>query len=228
MVFGLLLVLGTWGIVFSIPFIIGKAVSEQSYAHACDSDWLQVVLTGHTYEHAAQQNVATFSVVETGETLWTWTSNDPLEDDFNLAGFNSTTPSLLPTLSNITIDNRTNEISRAWCRNSTKQCATGYVWPFDGLSFEVQFNGTITRMRNRYDYWSFDNLPSVIMHRVDENGQLGERLLQTSVESPKTCGQLKVCVSHAMRRREGLVDPDVLVAIGWLLEKVVFHRTHCT
>ena len=210
---------------YLLPIWIGSGVTRSNYTHACDSDWLQVLLTGHTYEHATQRNVATFSLVETGETLWTWTSNDPFENDFNLIGFNSTNPSLLPSLGNITIDHSTNELARAWCYNTASQCATGYIWPFDGPFFEIQFNGTLTRMRNRYRDWSFMDVPGVILHRVDEKGQLGERLIQTQAGS---CERMKVCVSHAMRRRDGVVDPDVLVAAYWLLHKQAIRATKCS
>ena len=209
-------------------WIIPAILSRSTYAHACDSDWLEVLLNAHTRSNPTGRNVATFLLVETREVLWTWTSNNPFENDFNLVGLNSTNPSLLPSLSNVTINHATNELERAWCYGTTEQCATGYVWPFDGLSFEVQFNGTLTRMRNRYHDWSFDNVPSVIMHRVDENGQLAERLMQTSVGNPKPCNQLKVCVSHAMRRRDGVVDPDVLVGAYWLLHKQAIYARKCT
>ena len=185
-------------------------------------------MTAHTWKTAARRNVATFSLVEPRELLWTWTSNDPFQNDFNLVGLNSTNPSLLPSLSNVTINHATNELERAWCYGTTNQCATGYVWPFDGLSFEVQFNGTLTRMRNQYREWSFDNAPAVIMRRVGENGQLAERLMQTSIQKPNACRHIKVCVSHAMRRREGVVDPDVLVAAYWLLHKQAISSRKCT
>jgi len=69
MLMGLVFVVGAWALVFVLPLIIGKFASESSYAHACDSDWLQVVLTGHTYEHTTERNIATFSLVKTGEIL---------------------------------------------------------------------------------------------------------------------------------------------------------------
>jgi len=219
---------GAWMVVISLGWIVGATEARSTYAHACSSDWLEIVLTPHTWKTAANRNVATFSLAETHELLWTWTSNDPFQNDFNLVGLNSTSPSLLPSLSNVTINHDTNEIERAWCYNSTNKCATGYVWPFDDLFFEVQFNGTLTRMRNRYHDWTFDGIPSVIMHRVDENGQLAERLLQTSVKNPDVCKQIKVCVAHAMRRREGFVDPDVLVAAYWLLHKQASYARRCT
>jgi len=211
-----------------LPLLIADIVSKSTYAHACDSDWLEIDMTAHTWKTAATRNVATFSLVEPRELLWTWTSNDPFQNDFNLVGLNSTNPSLLPSLSNVTINHDTNELERAWCYGTTNQCATGYVWPFDGLSFEVQFNGTLTRMRNQYREWSFNNAPAVIMRRVDENGQLAERLMQTSIQKPDACRQIKVCVSHAMRRREGIVDPDVLVAAYWLLHKQAISSRKCT
>jgi len=214
--------------IVSLPWVLVAVLSRSTYAHACDSDWLEIVLTAHTWKTAAGRNIASFSLAETHELLWTWTSNDPFQNDFNLVGLNSTSPSLLPSLSNVTINHDTNEIERAWCYNSTNKCATGYVWPFDGLFFEVQFNGTLTRMRNRYRDWTFDSIPSVIMHRVDENGQLGERLMQTSVKNSKACKQIKVCVSHAMRRQDGIVDPDVLVAAYWLLHKQAVYARRCT
>ena len=199
-----------------LPRVLGNIASRSTYAHACDSDWLQIVLTGQTYGHEKKLNTAQFSLVETGELLWTWTSNDPVENDFNLASLDSTSTSLLPSLGNVTINGTTNELTRAWCYNTTNQCATGYVWPFDGLFFEVQFNGMVTRMRNKYHGWSFENIPGVIMHRVDEKGALAERLLHTLSGS---CKDLKLCISDAMRRRDRIFDPDVLVVAYWLLQK---------
>jgi len=111
------------------------------------------------------------------ETLWTWTSNDPFENDFNLAGLNSTSPALLPALGNITIDHAENELKWAWCYDETNQCTTGYVWPFGCLFIEVQFNVSLTRMMNRYQDWSFMNVPGVIMHCVDDNGSRRERVM---------------------------------------------------
>jgi len=209
----------------AIPWICGNKLTKSSFAHACDSDWLQISLTGHTYANASGRNIAEFSLVETGELLWTWTSNDPFQNDFNLVAFNSTNPSLLPSLGNITINHATNELTRAWCYNKTTSCATGYVWPFDGLSFEVHYNGTLSRMKNRYRNWSFDNAPSVLMHRVDEDGRLAERLMHTSIAR---CQRMKLCVSHAMKRQDGIVSADTLVAAYWLLHKQAIYATKCT
>ena len=69
-------------------------------------------------------------------------------------------------------------------------------------------------MRNKYRDWSFENIPGVIMHRVDEKGDLAEQLLHTQSGS---CKDLKLCISDAMRRRDRVVDPDVLVVAYWLL-----------
>ena len=226
--FGYIFTLGVAILIVALGWIVTAVVSRSTYAHACDLDWLEIVMTAHTWKTAATRNVATFSLVEPREALWTWTSNDPFQNDFNLVGLNSTNPSLLPSLSNVTINHATNELERAWCHGTTNQCATGYVWPFDGLSFEVQFNGTLTRMRNVHREWSFAHVPSVSLHRVDENGQLAERLMETSIQKPGACRQIKVCVSHAMRRQKGVVDPDVLVAAYWLLHKQAISSRKCT
>ena len=224
-IFNLAMIGATFMSIIALPWIFGPRASQTAYEHACDSDWIQITLTGHTTAGVAERNIASFSLVSTGELLWTWTSNDPFENDFNLVGLNSTSPTLLPALGNVTIDHATNELTRAWCYNDTSQCATGYVWPFEGLFIEVQCNGTLTRMKNRYRDWSFMNVPGVIMHRVDDNGRQRERVMQTYSSG---CREMKICVSSAMQRQTSIVDPDVLVAAYWLLHKQAAYSAWCT
>jgi len=214
-------------------FIIAAIPGElriKAFTHACDKDWIEILLEGHTSSHHdLNRNIATFKLVETGETLFIFTSQDPVEEEFSLLTSHSpTSPSVLPSLSTITIDHSTNQITST-CYGSGQECLSGYVWPYNGLFFELRVNGTMSRTRNRYHDWSWDNAPSVILHSVDANDRLGDRTLQTSVAPHKPCENLKLCVSQEVRQRSGNVLPsDILVSAGWLLHKFARYTLTCS
>ncbi|KAH7107334.1 hypothetical protein BKA62DRAFT_129824 [Auriculariales sp. MPI-PUGE-AT-0066] len=210
-----------------LGWIIARIKQGPAYAHACKNDWVEVLLTGHRYDAPAGRNSATFTLVNTGETLWTFTSSDPHERDFNVFALNSTAPSILPALGNITINEETNQLFGR-CYGSTDVCSEGSVLPYGGLQFEVSYNGTISRSKNQYNDWSFQNVPSVIMHREDGDEKLGDRLLQTSIDDPSNCAQLKLCISHAAQRPDNLLSAEALVQTAWFLQKLALRATRCT
>ena len=192
------------------------------YPHLCQNDWLKITL----FAQDNSRNIATFSLVATGETLFTFTSYDPNQYEFKLVGLNSTAPSVLPSLSGVTYNTTTNHIA-ATCYNSTDTCATGYVWPYDGLEFGISYNGTTSTSRSLYNDWSFNRVPSVIMYRREPDGKIGERILQTTFVYPRSCARQKICVTQAAQMSDGSVSPETLVQAGWLLDKLVPYAVSC-
>ena len=194
-------------VIVMLGFISANAVQSNIYPHVCQNDWLQITLLGHDYKHTQGRNIATFSFVETGETLFTFTSYDPNQYEFKLAGLNSTAPiRVLPSLSAVTYNSTTNHITGT-CYNSTDTCVTGYVWPYDGLEFGTSYNGTTSISRSLYNNWSFGRVPSVIMYRTEPDGSRGERILQTTFVNPGSCAEQKLCVAHAAQT-SGRHDPQ--------------------
>jgi hypothetical protein len=210
---------------------VSIGLTRYSYKRACENSWLEIVMQGHTWKKSGRRNVAQVYLVETGELLFTYTSQDPHERDFNLVGFNTTSSSVIPSIANVTINEETNGVI-GHCYGTTPfdYCLKGYVWPYDGLQIEATVNGTTWRLRNRYDHWSFNNVPMVILHDSDPAGNLGEVVMQTSIKDPTRCTRIKVCVAKSARSRGpgGMITPDVLTAAAWALTKVGVYGVRCT
>jgi hypothetical protein len=225
------IVFGTFFAVMFMGLYIAPRVQKKAFNHACDDAWLEIVMTGHTWEYSDGRNIAQVFLVETGELLFTYTSEDPHKRDFNLVGLNAINPSVLPSVANVTINEETNRVI-GHCYGTTPfdYCLTGYVWPYDGLQVEATVNGTTRWLRNRYDHWSFGNVPGVIMHDSDPAGNLGEVVLHTSIDDPEVCTRMKMCVAKSAKTRapEGIISPDIMVAAAWALTKVGAYGVHCT
>jgi len=212
-----------------LMFLLTFSFKNSSYARACENDWIEILLEGHGHYNYLDPSIATFKLVETGEVLFSFTSQDPVEERFKLVPTSmSTTSSVLPSLSNVTIDHRTNHITGV-CYGSDQQCRYGYVWPYDGLFFELWTNGTVNRMRNLYTDWSWNGAPSVILNTVEPGNKVGDRILQTSVARNKPCQYLKICVTKEVEQRsQNILGPDILVSVGWLLHQFARHTHVCS
>ena len=219
------MVLAFFVFILILGLISAKAVRLNLYPHVCQNDWLQITLQGQDQAHTG--NIATFSLVETGETLFTFTSNgpDPDQYEFKLVGLHSAAPSVLPSLGVVT--SRNFNITGT-CYNSTDTCATGYVWPFNGLDFVTSSNETTLVARSLYKNWAVGGVPSVIMYRRGPDGNRGERILQTTYVNPRDCAEQKVCVAQAARMSDGSVSPETLVQAGWILNQLALNAIPCT
>jgi len=220
---------------FAVP--LSYIVRLPAYARACDGSWLEVELNGRNYSRRTGVDLAHFSVVATKEALFTFSA--PVNSStFALKGFIAPNSSLVPALDRVQFDYTTNHI-HATCYNRTTfgtPCGMeGYVWPYDGLEFGLTFtapNGslTTTQSKSRYDYWSFANVPYIILHETSSASgrELGDQILFTSIMKPGKCNLMKVCVSAEAARVRGVVGPDVLVPVGWILEKFGQNSVKCT
>ena len=101
---------------------------------------------------------------------------------------------------------------------------SGYVWPFDGFFVETVTKGETRRLRNRYHDWSFGNQPSLLLHAV-ANGPLLQPVLKTWTTQSGHCHRLKACLMR--EAEENIVSPELLVAVGWLLEKQAIYARVC-
>lgn len=206
------LLFGMAGLVFSQVALV------PAFRHACRDDWITVLLDGPNYRHRDTPYRATFSLSETSEPLFTFTSQDPDRWRFNLMTLGSASPSVLPALRNITYDDPRLAVS-ALCYgdNTTAPCATGRYDPIAYLSFDVTVNGIRSRIRSPYREWSLDDVLSVSLRNVGDDGSLSPlRVLQTSPRKPGNCRQLKVCIAHP-QSPSSVLGADILVAVGWLL-----------
>lgn len=208
--------------------IFAQVASDPAFRHACDNDWVTVLLEGHEFGHQKEPNFARFSLSATGEPLFTFTNQDPERWRFNLASLDSAQPSVLPALRNITYDEARWAVSGR-CYGDGTECMAGRYDPVAHLSFDVSANGTRARSRSVYREWSLDSIPSLILRRVNEDGGIGARVLQTSPPNPHNCRQIKVCVARPEASVPIDVLPaDILVAIGWILDAVGEWARRCT
>ncbi|EJD46107.1 hypothetical protein AURDEDRAFT_124234 [Auricularia subglabra TFB-10046 SS5] len=223
-------VCGGIGLAITVVFgmaglIFAKVASGPAFRHACDGDWVSVLLEGHEFEHPKEPNRATFTLSATNEPLFTFTNQDPERWSFNLLSLDAARPAVLPALRNITFDDSRWAVSGlCYDANTTVPCMAGRYDPVAYLSFDVATNGTRARSRSVYREWSLDDIPSLILRRED-----GTRVLQTSPPNPGNCRQLKVCVAHqAGAARADVFPADVLVAVGWILDAVGEWARQCT
>ncbi|EJD46103.1 hypothetical protein AURDEDRAFT_151652 [Auricularia subglabra TFB-10046 SS5] len=217
--------LGFWVISVVFATVLGLAgtviteiAAAHSFRHACERDWTSVLLVGPDHKHRNSPYRATFSLSATKEPLFTFTSQDPDRWHFNLVSLNSTRPAVLPALRNITFDDPKLAVSGlCYGDNATAPCMLGRYDPIVYLSFDVTTNGTRECVRSPYRDWSLDDVLSVILRRVADDGTLSDvRILQTSTYKPGDCKQLKVCVAHP-QVPTSVLGADILVAVGWLL-----------
>lgn len=209
------------------PWIFQSVLSRPAFAHACDADWLTVLLTGHKYKHDQDKNTAVFSLSSApSDVLFTFTSQDPDASVFGLVN-TSAGAAVTPALRNITYDFNAHTVS-GLCNGdaSGAPCLTGTWDQSSFLAFDLAFNGTRTRLRSAYKDWSFEDVPSVILHRVEPStGALAERVLQTSVGQ---CQRLKVCVPRDASAAGTVLGADILVAVGWILNQQAPYAVKCT
>ncbi|EJD46102.1 hypothetical protein AURDEDRAFT_124230 [Auricularia subglabra TFB-10046 SS5] len=218
-----MLVFGMAGVVISL------VIGIPTYRHACEKDWITVLLEGNDYDNRTAPNRATFSLSANKEPLFMFTSQDPDRWQFNLDSLGSAHPSVLPALRNITFDDPKLAVSGlCYGDNSTTPCMTGRYDPVVYLSFDITNSGARSRIRSPYREWSLDDVLSVILQRVEDDGSLSDvRVLQTSPPKPMDCKQLKVCIAHP-RAPTNVLGADILAALGWLMGTQGDAAAECT
>lgn len=208
------------------PLIFSVIETGPAYAHACDGDWMTVLLTGHDYQHTQGANSAAFALsAAPDDVLFTFTSQDPDASVFSLVSANATA-GVLPALRSVTYNFDAHTVAGlCYGDNSATPCMTGTFDQSSYLTFDLSVNGTRAVSRSVYREWSLEDVPSVIMRRVDPGtGALAERLLQTSVGQ---CARLKVCVP-APPGDARVLGADVLVPVGWILNQFAPYAVKCT
>jgi len=213
--------------------VSGAYWSARSYEHYCDNNWLQVEFVSHLNHNPTSRNVATFSLVETGETLFKFTSSDPASDKFTLAGLNSSRPSVLPALRSVRFDESEGTFSGECFKPLESSCGlSGSIKSTNGLSFETTMSGpkpvTIS-LRNLYSDWSFEKLSQVILYFKNQStGGLEdlEPVLTTSVAMPHRCDRQKICISRAVT--SDVLGLEIIVPTGWLLQKFSEYALWCS
>ena len=217
------------GVAWSMPLFAAPGIV---YPKACKGAWIEVELESPRYNKTSQ-SIARFSRVNQGYTehLFSFETSSADGAEFILVSINTTTPSVLPSLQGIRLDDTTNHI-QGRCYKTDNDTASnpcgivGYVWPFSeagSLSFELWYTAadgstSTMRARNEYRNWSLDDKPSILLHRASsDDWNLGERLLQTTIPEPPGCtGRTKLCISRTADRGDGVLGPDLLVAVRWI------------
>lgn len=209
--------------------VAAEIAAGRSYGHACERDWITVLLEGPDSQHRGAPYRATFSLNAGKAPLFTFTAQDPDRWQFSLASLDAARPEVLPALRNITFDDPKLAVSGlCYGDNATTPCMTGRYDPIAYLSFDITTNSTRARSRSPYREWSLDNALSVLLRRVDDAGRLSAvRVLQTSTSRPGDCKQLKVCVAHPPAPTN-VLGADILVAVGWLLGVQGEYAIKCT
>lgn len=211
------------------PMIFSDIATGPAFAHACDNDWMTVLLTGHSYDHTSDPSTADFSLSSSPtDILFTFASQDLNGFTFNLTSTNpfaSTTPSLR----SVQYDFTSHNVSGLCLGNSDSgPCMTGSFDDTSYLTFDVSLNGTRSLVRSLYKEWSLEDVPSVMLYRVDQmTNTLTERVLQTSIAG--TCQTLKVCVTRPTNfAMTTTLDFDVVVAVGWVLYRQAAYAVDCS
>ncbi|KZV79896.1 hypothetical protein EXIGLDRAFT_781699 [Exidia glandulosa HHB12029] len=211
------------------PLIFSSIRQDSAYAHTCDNDWITVLFTGHRYNALDKPNTADFALsAAEKDVLFTFTSQDPDADKFGLVSASLEGSSTVhPELRNITYDFNARTFSgMCFGNNSTTPCAAGTYDDRSFLTFDVSVNGTRTVSRSMYQEWSLEDVLSIILYRVNATtGALAERMLQTSVGH---CPNLKVCIPRDVARPDGVIPADILVPLGWMLNKQALWAVDCT
>ncbi|KZV98085.1 hypothetical protein EXIGLDRAFT_832361 [Exidia glandulosa HHB12029] len=198
-------------------FISSSVWKAHTYAHACEDDWMMVVLTGHDYSRPGRPNTATFFLSSApSEALFIFTSQDPDPNTFGLVDLESTA-AVRPALQNITYD-YTARTFLALChgKDGSSTCASGTFDDRSFLTFDISYNGTRSVSRSVYRDWTLEDTLSIILYRVDTStNTLVDRMLQTSVDNLAV--EVKVCVPHQTDASADILNADILVPFGWMI-----------
>ena len=225
-----MIIMPTWG-----ALIIGPPIQTRVYNHMCDHSGAQVVLDGRSFkEPPFVASAAKFYSSGSSRQLFSFEleQNSLASAVFRFRTFNtdaSSLPSeLVPALRSISYDFDRRRLTGT-CDGMEGSCLDGTFDP-DRLAMDLTSNitGSIvhSRSQSQYDRWVWDqDLPSLILRAVGDDGTLGNKVLETAVWKVKDCTSLKVCINGG---GNGPVGPEVLAPLGIMLSKQASHSYVCT
>ena len=217
------------------PLIVGPPIQAHTYDHMCDNSGAQVVLDGRSFkEPPFVASAAKFYPSGSTRQLFSFElqQTNLSHAVLQFRAFNtdaSTLPSqLVPALRTISYDFDRRRVSGV-CDGVAGSCLEGTFDP-NRLAMDLTFNvtGTVvhSRSQSQYDRWVWDqDLPSLILRAVADDGTLGDKVLETAVLKVKDCTSLKVCINGS---GGGPVGPEVLAPLGIMLSKQATYSYICT